>query len=179
MKKNILIISSSPRKGGNSDTLCDEFKKGAETAEHSVEKLFLRDYKINYCTGCGACYNTKKCSQKDDMQIILDKMIKADVIVLATPVYFYTMCGQLKTMIDRCCSGYTEITDKEFYYIMTAADTMPDCADRIITEFDGFMDCLTNPIVKKTIAAVGVWNKGEVNSTDFMKEAFNIGMAIK
>lgn len=90
--KNILILSSSPRRGGNSDTLCDEFLRGACDAEHAVEKIFLRDKKIGYCTGCSTCsLHGKPCPQHDDMPEILDKMVAADVIVMATPVYFYTM----------------------------------------------------------------------------------------
>lgn len=112
MPKNILIISSSPRKGANSDTLCDQFYVGVLDAGHNVEKIFLKDKNINYCTGCGYCNEHKKCSQHDDMAEILEKMVKADVIVLATPMYFYTISGQLKTFIDRCCARYTEISNK-------------------------------------------------------------------
>ena len=103
--KKVLIISASPRKGGNSDTLCDEFLRGAKDAGHDVEKIFLRDKKINYCTGCGLC-NTNgysACSQKDDAPEILEKMVNADVIVLATPVYFYTMDGQGFRGFTDCC----------------------------------------------------------------------------
>lgn len=178
MKKQVLVISSSPRKAGNSDLLCDEFVKGAESAGHVVEKVFLRDKKINYCTGCGACYDTKVCSQRDDMGEILEKMISADVIVLASPIYFYTMCGQLKTFIDRCCARYTELSDKEFYYILTAADTMPEAIDRTVTEFRGFLECLDNPQEKGTICGVGVWNKGEVKTTGFMQEAYAMGCRV-
>ncbi len=178
MKKNVLVISSSPRKGGNSDTLCDEFIKGAQSAGHNTEKIFLRDKKIHYCTGCGVCYNTKKCSQKDDMDEILDKMIAANVIVLATPVYFYTMCGQLKTMIDRCCSRYTQIVNKDFYYIITAADPMPEAVERVINEFGGFMDCLTDPVEKDSINGLGVWNKGDINGKEILHEAFIKGKNI-
>lgn len=114
MGKKVIIISSSPRKGGNSDILCDEFQKGAQEAGHDIEKIFLKDKKINYCSGCGFCNtnNYTACSQKDDMNEILDKIIKADVIVMATPVYFYTMCAQMKTFIDRWCARYTHITGK-------------------------------------------------------------------
>ncbi len=178
MNKQVVVISSSPRKGGNSDSLCDEFIKGAESAGHSVEKISLRSQKINYCTGCGVCYNTKVCPQKDDMPEILDKMITADVIVLASPIYFYTMCGQMKTLIDRCCSRYTEMSNKEFYYILTAADPVPEAIDRAINEFQGFLECLENPQEKGTICGVGIWNKGEVNGKPYMQEAFNMGKNI-
>ena len=82
MAKKVLILSSSPRRGGNSDTLCDEFMRGAMESGNEVEKIFLRDKIINYCTGCSTCsrYN-KPCPQKDDTAEILEKMIRADVIV--------------------------------------------------------------------------------------------------
>lgn len=95
MAKNVLILSSSLRKGGNSDLLCDEFVKGVRESGHNAEKIFLKDKSINYCTGCGYCFERiGNCSQKDDMADIRDKMLSADVIVFATPVYFYTMAGQ-------------------------------------------------------------------------------------
>ena len=104
MPKKVLILSSSPRKGGNSDTLCDEFMRGAINSGNSVEKIFLRDKNIHYCTGCSVCsqYN-KPCPQKDDAAEIIEKILASDVIVMATPVYFYTMSAQMKTLIDRCC----------------------------------------------------------------------------
>ena len=115
MKKRILLLSSSPRRHGNSDRLCDEFLRGAREAGHDAEKISLRDCRIGYCTGCGVCYDTRTCPQRDDAAQIVGKMIAADVIVLATPVYFYTMSAQMKTLIDRCCARYTEMTGKEFY----------------------------------------------------------------
>ena len=100
--KNVLILSSSPRRGGNSDTLCDEFMQGAIESGHRVEKVFLRDKTIHPCTGCGVCSQYKKpCPQKDDAAEIIGKMLAADVIVMATPVYFYAMSAQMKTLIDR------------------------------------------------------------------------------
>ncbi|BBB92552.1 MAG TPA: flavodoxin family protein [Methylomusa anaerophila] len=92
MSKTVLILSSSPRRGGNSDLLCDQFMLGAKEAGNKAEKIFLRDKKINYCVGCEACQgNVGNCVQQDDMTEILEKMITADVVVMATPVYFYTM----------------------------------------------------------------------------------------
>lgn len=103
MNKNVLILSSSPRRGGNSDRLCDAFLQGCKDAGHTVEKIFLKDKHINYCTGCGICsMYGKPCPQKDDAAEVIEKMIAADVIVMATPIYFYTMSAQMKTLIDRC-----------------------------------------------------------------------------
>ncbi|MGN1417284.1 MAG: flavodoxin family protein [Oscillospiraceae bacterium] len=176
MSKNILIISASPRKGGNSDTLCDEFLRGAMDSGNNAEKIFLRDKGINYCTGCGVCNNTHKCVQKDDMAEILDKMVNADVIVLATPVYFYTMDAQLKTLIDRTVPRYTEISGKEFYFIVTAADTDKSMLEKTVDGLRGFTeDCLSEPIEKGVIYASGVWQKGEVKSTEYMKQAYEMG----
>ena len=177
---NIMIISSSPRKGGNSDTLCDSFLKGAVDAGHSVNKIFLKDKKINYCTGCGFC-NTNDytaCSQKDDMAEILEQMINSDVIVFATPVYFYTMCGQMKTFIDRCCSRYTHILNKKFYYILTAADDNKQALERTVEEFRGFLDCLEGAEEKGILYGTGVWKKGEVEGTPYIKQAYEMGNAI-
>ena len=120
MSKKVLILSASPRKGGNSDLLCDQFAKGAEEAGHQVEKLRVQEKKIAPCLACYGCRNTGVCVQKDDMAEILEKMVKADVLVLATPVYFYSMDGQLKTLIDRTLPRYTEIRDKEVYLFGTA-----------------------------------------------------------
>ena len=101
MSKKVLILSASPRKGGNSDLLCDQFAKGAEEAGHQVEKIRVQERSIAPCMACYACRNSGVCVQKDDMAAILEKMVQADVLVLATPVYFYSMDGQLKTLIDR------------------------------------------------------------------------------
>lgn len=180
MSKNILVISSSPRKGGNSDVLCDEFVKGALDAGHKCEKIFLRDKKINYCTGCSYCadndYNV--CAQKDDMSEILDKMQEADTIVFSTPIYFYAMSGQMKTFIDRICARYTHIINKEFYYIMTAADASKNAIQFTLGEFKGLMACLDNPKEIGYLFAGGVWKKGEIHNTDYPKKAYEAGKNI-
>ena len=115
--------------------------QGAIESGHRVEKVFLRDKTIHPCTGCGVCSQYKKpCPQKDDAAEIIGKMLAADVIVMATPVYFYTMSAQMKTLIDRCCAGYLEIRDKEFYFIVAAAETSVAAMERTI---DGFGDSST------------------------------------
>ena len=176
MSKKVLIISASPRKGGNSDTLCDQFLLGAQEAGHTVEKVFLRNHKINYCMGCGVCNNTHVCVQKDDMKDLLDKMVNADVIVLSTPVYFYTMDAQLKTFIDRCVSRYTEISNKEVYFIVSAADTEKDNLHPTIEGLRGFTrDCLEDSKEKGIIYGVGAWQVGEIKTLPAYKEAYEMG----
>lgn len=176
MKKHILVISSSPRQNGNSDVLCDQFIHGAQKVGHQVEKIPLRDVNIHYCTGCGTCYRAgKPCVQKDDMGPILQKMIAVDVIVMATPVYFYTMCAQMKMLIDRTCSRYTEIRNKEFYFIVTAADGNKQALERTIEGFRAFTSCLDGAEEKGVVYGTGVWNIGDIQKSDAMKDAYEMG----
>lgn len=176
LKKQILIISGSPRKGGNSDLLCDEFARGAQENGAEVEKVYLKDLKINFCNACYGCRNTGKCVQKDDMEELLRKMINSDVIVLATPVYFYSVDGQMKTMIDRTLPVYTKIRNKDFYFITTAA-AAPASMERTVDALRGFTDCLPGAEVKGVIRAGGVYLKGEVNSTSAVNEAYKAGLS--
>lgn len=177
--KQILILSSSPRRGGNSDMLCDEFLKGAAAAGHSVEKIFLKEKTINYCTGCSVCsMYGKPCPQRDDMAEILDKMVAADIIVMATPVYFYTMSAQMKTLIDRCCGRYTEMGGKEFYFIVAAAEDAQDKMERTIDTFQGFLDCLEGASIKGVVYGLGVWRVGEIKGNPAMERAYEMGNRI-
>ncbi len=179
MDKKVLVLSASPRSGGNSDLLCDQFVLGAREAGHNAEKIFLKNKKINYCTGCGTCFNRgKRCPQKDDMVEILQKMVEADVIVMATPVYFYTMNAQMKTLIDRTCARYTEIGDKEFYFIVTAADGSRRAMERTIEGFRAFTSCLSGPEEKGIIYGTGAWNMGDIKGKPAMKDAYEMGKAI-
>jgi multimeric flavodoxin WrbA len=179
MGKNVLILSASPRKGGNSDLLCDEFLRGARSAGHRAEKIFPSDLTIGYCTGCGVCNRTHACVQKDDMADLLDKLVKADAIALATPVYFYSMDAQLKTLIDRTVPRYTEISGKDFYYILTAADGDQAMLNRAVEAIRGFTeDCLDGANERGILYATGVWAAGEVKATPFMPQAYEMGRAV-
>ena len=106
MSKKVLVISTSPRKGGNSDVLADEFVRGAQEGGNSVEKVTLYDKVIGFCKGCLVCQSTRRCVIRDDADAIAQKMLTADVIVFTTPIYYYGMCGQMKTMLD-CCAPVT------------------------------------------------------------------------
>lgn len=177
MSKQVLILSGSPRKGGNSDLMCDEFARGAKENGNAVEKIYLQDRKINPCLACYGCRNTGKCVQKDDMAPLLEKMLAADVIVLATPVYFYSMNGQMKTMIDRTLPVYTQIRNKDFFFIATAA-AAPKAMERTIDSLRGFTDCLPGAKVRGEICAGGVYLKGEVLQSNAIKKAYRAGLSI-
>jgi multimeric flavodoxin WrbA len=178
MSKKVLILSSSPRKKGNSNALCDRFLEGAIEAGHQVEKVVLAEKKINYCTGCYACKGNGRCAQKDDMAQILDSMVAADVIVLATPVYFYTMCAQMKTVIDRTVAGYTRIAKKNFYFIVTAADSDKAALERTIEGFRAFTSCLPGAKEKGIVYGTGAWEIGDILTSRAMKQAYEMGKAL-
>jgi multimeric flavodoxin WrbA len=152
--------------------------EGAIAARHQVEKVVLAEKKINYCTGCYACRGNGRCAQKDDMAQILDSMKAADVIVMATPVYFYTMCAQMKTVIDRTVARYTEITDKDFYFIATAAVGSKAALKPTIEGFRGFLSCLPGAKEKGIVYGTGAWEMGDILSSPAMQQAYEMGKAL-
>ena len=178
--KKVLILSGSPRKNGNSDTLCDEFMRGAKEAGNEVEKIRVSEKKIDFCHGCYYCQKSGGiCAIKDDMADLLQKIIDADVIVLASPVYFYSIDAQLKTVIDRTVARWTEVRDKEFYYIATSADEDKEAQERTIECFRGYADCVEGAVEKGVIYATGVYQKGEILGTPYMKQAYEMGLSVK
>lgn len=168
-----------PAARGNSDRLCDRFMAGAQQAGHEVEKIFLKDRRIGYCTGCGACYGgAGPCPQKDDAAGVIGKMVEADVIVMATPVYFYTLSAQMKTLIDRCCARYLEMKGKEFYFILTAAEESVPMMERTVECFRGLLDCLEDPREKGVVYGVGAWRAGDIEGMPAMDEAYAMGRGV-
>ncbi len=179
MSKKVLILSGSPRKGGNSDILCDEFMRGAEESGHSVEKINVAEKKIGYCKACYFCKKSNgKCVIDDDMAEVLQKMIDTDVIVLASPVYFYSIDAQLKAVIDRTVARWLEVKDKEFYYIVTCADEENESCERTLECFRGYADCVNGAIERGVIYGTGVYEKGKIKDTPAMQQAFEMGKAV-
>ena len=178
MSKKVLILSGSPRKDGNSDMLCNEFMRGAAESGNEVEKIRVAEKKIGFCTGCYACRNTGVCAIKDDMDEVMQKLIDADVIVLASPVYFYSIDAQLKALIDRTVCRWTEVKDKEFYYIMTAADSGIESMETTLACFRGYADCVEGAKEMGVIYGTGVYEKGEIKDKKAMLEAYEMGKGI-
>ena len=179
MSKNVLILSASPRKGGNSDTLCDQFRKGAEEAGNRVDKIQLAELSIDYCSACYVCKKLGHCVKQDDMEQIIAKIRNADVIVLATPVYFYTMCAQMKTMIDRTLGGaqMPGLENKEFYLIATAADGKA-AMERTIDGLRSYLECLPGAKEAGVIYGAGAWQLGDIQRNPAMQEAYQMGKSI-
>ncbi|MDL2264466.1 flavodoxin family protein [Synergistaceae bacterium OttesenSCG-928-I11] len=133
--KTILVIVASGMKNCNTDKLADAFIKGASEAGHSVTKMFLGDKVINGCTGCNACRWGKPCVQKDAMQDIYPLYVKSDMVVLASPLYFWTISARLKAFLERLYAvaeeddnppkgRYEKHAEKDCALLMTAADDL-------------------------------------------------------
>lgn len=153
--KKVLILSGSPRAGGNSDLLCDELARGARAAGHEVEKVRVAEKKIACCRACYYCRDhAGQCVISDDMAELLDKMIAADVLVLATPIYFYSLCAQLKAVLDRTVARWQEVRNKQFYYIVTAADNEQESAASTLASLRGYADCVEGA---KSAASSWAW----------------------
>ena len=179
MSKKVLILSGSPRKDGNTDTLCNQFLKGATEAGHNVEKIFIAEKSIHLCNACYYCQRSDGiCVFKDDMVEILDKMIEADVIVMASPVYFYSINAQMKALIDRCVAKWLKIKGKEFYYIMSAAENSLSVIDCTLECFRGFAACLDDSKEMGVICAKGAYEPDAVINTPYMKQAYEMGKMV-
>ena len=180
MNKKVLIISGSPRKGGNSDLLCDEFMHGAVEAGNEVIKIRVAEKRIGFCNACYYCRQSGGvCAKKDDMADILQKMIDADVIVLASPVYFYSIDAQMKALIDRTLARWTEVKNKEFYYIITCADKDPAAQETTLACLRGYADCVEGAKEKGVIYGTGVYQPGEIKKTPAFVQAYEMGKAIR
>lgn len=171
-----MILSGSPRKGGNSDLLCDEFLRGAAESGNEVEKIRIEEMKIGYCHACYYCRDHGgECVIKDDMSEVLQKIIDADVIVLASPVYFYSIDAQLKAVIDRTVSRWTEVKNKDFYYIMTAADSKKEAMGPTLACFRGYAACVNGAKEKGVVYGTDVYEKGTIKGSSAMKQAYEMG----
>lgn len=177
--KKVLILSGSPRKGGNSDILCDEFMRGAIESGNEAEKIRVAEKNVAACRACYYCRNSGgKCAIRDDMAEILQKMIDADVIVLASPVYFYSIDAQLKAVIDRTVARWLEVKNKQFCYIVTCADTEKQSCERTVECFRGYADCVEGAKEMGVIYGTGVYEKGEVRRSPAMKQAYETGLSV-
>lgn len=174
--KKVLILSASPRKNGNSDILCHQFMKGAQEAGHQAEIISLYEKKIGFCRACYVCFRIGSCVLKDDMEEILDKIQAADVLVIATPVYFLSMNGMLKTTIDRFLPRWQDLGGHDTYLIVTGHDRKEGFAlagEELTRIFESLGDH-----IRGIIWGEGVWQKGEVKGTKAMEEACRAGLNI-
>ena len=177
---NILIFSGSPRKGGNTDLLVEAFAKGA-SQKHHVEVVSVHDYKVNPCMGCNACFKNKAnvCVQNDEMSLIYEKMSRADMLVIASPVYFYGLSAQLKAVIDRF---HNPIRDtfrlKNMALLLVGAATLPELFDSILAQYRLCLNFFKLEDVGHVLVR-GVKDKGDIRNTDALQEAFHLGSNVQ
>ncbi|MCR5563070.1 MAG: flavodoxin family protein [Desulfovibrio sp.] len=177
MSKTVLVISSSPRNNSNSDALAEAFTEGAKAAGHSVEKIALRDKTINFCKGCLACQKTKRCVQHDDADDIVQKMLLADVLCFATPIYYYAVSGQLKTMLDRANPLYpADYAFRDVYLLAASAEDDPAAMDCAVKELKGWVACFPKCRLAGVVRGTGVTGPGEIkNRPDILKQSHELG----
>ena len=174
--KKVIVVSSSPRKGGNSDILAQKFAEGALAAGHSVKNVAVSDLNLKFCIGCLYCQSHYKCVLGDGMNNLYTDVQNADVLVFATPVYYYSVCGQLKTFLDRLNPLYPRKNKfKEVYLLATAAEDDENAMNGSVSDIQGWIDCFDGVELKGVLRGVGVEGKGEINSTDFPQKAYEMG----
>ena len=179
MCKKVLILSSSPRKGGNSETLAAALAKGAQEAGNLVETVHLREKSYGFCRGCLACLKLGHCVIKDDAVEVAAKMHDADVLVFATPVYYYSVSGQLKTMLDRANPLYgTDYAFTKAYLLATAAEDEPGTVEGTRTAVQGWVDCFPRCALADTIFAGGVNDAGDIAGHPALEKAYQAGKSV-
>jgi multimeric flavodoxin WrbA len=175
MGKKILILSSSPRKDGNSEQLCMEFMRGVKETGNEVELISLRGKKMNFCLGCEVCQrNGGICIHKDDVSGILDKILACDVLVLATPVYYYGFAAQMKTLIDRTFAKVGMIQNKDAYLLMTGASPRQGDMNVLVASYRSFIGCFDHVTDKGIVYGTGAMEKGEIGK-ESLTAAYEMG----
>ena len=180
MSKKVLVISTSPRKGSNSDQLAEDFIRGAQQSGNTVEKVTLRDKTIGFCKGCLSCVRTQRCVIADDTNAIVEKMLNSAVIVFSTPMYYYGMSGQMKPMLDRSTRRYG--ADSKFgdtSLLTAAAEDESSSPEGAIHGLQGWIACFEKAHLAGTVFAGGVNAPGEIQNHPARKEAFDLGAAIQ
>ena len=177
---NILILSGSPRKGGNTELLVEAFVKGA-SQKHHVEVVSVHDYKVNPCMGCNACFKNENnaCIQKDDMCLIYDKMAVADMLVIASPVYFYGLSAQLKAVIDRFHNPIRDTYHiKKTALLLVGAASLPELFDGILAQYRLCLNFFKLEDAGRVLVR-GVKDKGDIQNTEAIQKANELGLNIR
>ena len=176
MSKKIVVISTSLRANSNSEALAKEFVKGAEAAGNEVEYISLKDKSIAFCIGCLACQSKGHCIINDDALPITEAVLNADVVVWATPIYYYEMAGQMKVLIDRMNSMFAKAYKfREVYFLATAADDGSYTSERALAGLTGWIDCFEKAKLAGSLFCGGVTAAGEISGSSKVQEAYNLG----
>lgn len=177
--KKVIVISTSLRAGSNSDMLADKFIEGALAAGNEVEKITLSGKSIGFCKGCLACQKLGKCVIDDDANAIMQKVLEADVVCWATPIYYYEMSGQMKVLIDRMNAMYSlDYKFRDVYMLSTAAEDEPEVPKRAEAGLTGWIDCYPKSRLAGTLFCGGVDAPRTIRGSVKLQEAYQLGKNI-
>ena len=178
--KKVLIISTSLRRNSNSDYIAREFERGAKDAGNEVEFISLIGKKIDFCIGCLSCQLTQECVIKDDANEIAEKVKNADVVVYATPVYYYEMSGQMKTLIDRMnCLFPSDYKFRDVYLLAASAEDEESAMDGAVKGVQGWVDCFEKANLAGVIRGTGLTETGEAKKDEeVLKKAYEMGKSV-
>lgn len=179
MGKNVLVIETSLRANSNSDALAEAFVKGAKEAGHNVEVVSLKGKSMAFCKGCLACLKVGKCVIQDDAVEIAEKMHGAEVIAFATPIYYYEMAGQMKTLLDRANSLYgSDYKYGDIYLLSTAAEDKEGIDRRAIGGLEGWIECFERARFAGSVLAGGVDAAGTIEGHPALVKAYEMGKTV-
>ena len=177
--KKVIVISTSLRRGSNSDLLANKFVEGAMSAGNEVEKITLVGKDIQFCKGCLACQKLGRCVINDDVNDIMAKVLESDVVVWATPIYYYEMSGQMKTLIDRMNAMYPlDYKFRDVYLLTTAAEDEEFVPKRAEAGLTGWIDCYEKSRLAGTLFCGGVNDAREIEGNSKLQEAFELGKSV-
>lgn len=177
--KKVIVISTSLRAGSNSDMLADKFIEGAQAAGNEVEKITLSGKNIGFCKGCLACQKLGKCVIDDDANAIMQKVLEADVVCWATPIYYYEMSGQMKVLIDRMNAMYSlDYKFRDVYMLTTAAEDEPEVPKRAEAGLTGWIDCYPKRRLAGTLFCGGVDAPRTIRGSVKLQAAYQLGKNI-
>ena len=178
---NILVITTSLRARSNSDRLAEEMIRGAKDAGHNVEHVSLKNKQINFCKGCFVCQKTEKCVIKDDAIEIAEKAKNADTLVFVTPIYYYEMSGQMKTLLDRLNPLFpSDYKFRKVYLLTTAAEDESYVPEKALSGLEGWVDCFGKAELAGSEFCGGLTDIGEAeNDNDGLKKAYEFGKQLQ
>ena len=175
----VIVISTSLRPYSNSNALAEKFAEGARAAGHDVELISLRGKQIKFCIGCLACQKTGACVFKDDVPAIMESVLNADVICWATPIYYYEMSGQMKTLIDRMNAMYPkDYRFRHIYLLTTATEDEEQTPKRAESGLQGWIDCYEKASLKAHLFCGGVTAPGDITGNAKLEKAYELGKSV-
>ena len=177
----VLVITTSLRAKSNSDILAERLIAGAKDAGHEVEHISLKGKEIRFCIGCLACQRTQKCVLKDDAVEIAEKVKTADTLVFATPIYYYEMSGQMKTLLDRLNPLYpSDYRFRKVYMLATATEDEEYVPGKAVSGLQGWVDCFEKAELVGSLFCGGISAAGEANGKkEEQDEAYRFGKCLK